>query len=155
MWTILQRSCWSCHLQNIYCALELAQEVWEWIKCGHHSCNFVFSKRNHPCLQSVRLTNILMGITSSKNVHQMVDLNLTEWWIMLIVMIIYLASLNHFRITNILTDTGTLSWLFSTFATPTCSSFLIHKISFYSIYFLRSKSLGHIHLYVLEEKEGK
>lgn len=67
---------------------------------------------------------------------------------MLTVMIVYPASLNHFRITNIPTDTGysCYSHLFP---------FSIHKVSFHSIYFLRSKSLGHIHLYVLDEKENK
>lgn len=45
-------------------------------------------------------------------------------------MMIYSASLNHFRITNVFTDTGTLAWLFSTFAPSTCSSFLSTRFPF-------------------------
>lgn len=74
---------------------------------------------------------------------------------MLIVMMIYSASLNHFRITNVFTDTGTLAWALFYFCSFHLFLFSIHKVSFHSIYFLRSKSLGHIHLYVLEEKEDK
>lgn len=101
-----------------------------------------------------RPTNSLLERTFSKEDHQMFCTFTSNW--LLIVMTVYSALLNDFRITNVLADAD-CSCLAALFYSSYSHLFLfpICKVSFYSTYLLKIKSREHIYLYDLDEEKNK